>query len=98
MSKYKGKTVNLNLQTCLYGRPRELKHEGFRVEDLYEVVSGGKSIPVAALTGNLAARGYLIRMEGIGFDDSKGDRYYGKLGNLGYIVHESEIVEPDETP
>ncbi len=66
-------------------------HE-YRVEDKWDIVSGGTTWSQSAGWGNWAAKNYADRVFGAGLpaDD---DVWYGKIGGLGYLVHSSEILE-----
>lgn len=58
----------------------------YRVEDYWDRVSGGSWMYA---NGNPAALQYAVRSVGIPIDD---EVLYGKIGDLGYLVHVSEIA------
>lgn len=62
----------------------------FRVEGLWEDVSGN-SVSHSVDEGNIAAVNYYMRA--IKNDLPLTQVYYGKVGALGYLVHESEFVK-----
>jgi len=65
-----------------YGEP----HPVFRVEDLDTVVFGQSWMD---MDGNPACLLYAIRVVDIPIS---GKVYYGKIGHLGELIHESELV------
>lgn len=62
----------------------------FVVEDWWDHLTG-RSWEDMAATGNPACRNYGMR-QGL---PSDGEVVYGKIGHLGYLVHQSEIVAGD---
>ncbi len=85
---YENQTVKVNPKT-----DHQLLVAGadFRVESKYEVLSGGQTWREAARAGNWAAHNYANRVQQDGLPDDD-NVYYGKVGHLGYLVHESEFV------
>ncbi len=58
----------------------------YRVEDWVENVMGPLQM------GNPAVLGYILRTTGLPNDVGTSDLVYGKIGGLGYVLHDSELV------
>lgn len=68
-----------------------VKDAKYHVEDLWINVAGKSWMDC---DGNPACLNYAARSVGLPIDDKV---LYGKIGGLGYLVHESEIVEEETT-
>jgi hypothetical protein len=79
-----GRTVRLNDQAQDASGP-VVPNAEFRVEDWWDRLTGGSWMHVK---GNPAAIGYAIRGGHLPLDD---EVVYGKIGYLGYLVHDSEL-------
>lgn len=73
----------------------EITHQGiggqeidieFRV-DMFDVIFKG-------LNGNPACKNFLDRRDGEALGAKYKEAYYGKVGHLGYIVTEDELINP----
>jgi hypothetical protein len=88
MKNRKGTAVTVKAAAPFYGFD-SLDYKNFRIEDTWKNITG-KSWMIS--DGNLAAMGYGIR-SAVGGLPMNDDVWYGKYNGLGYLVHESEIVD-----
>lgn len=96
-----GKTVTLRSNRIVggpLGTPNAVRLDGaqFIVEDWQTRVYGGESWMEA--TGNPAAIHYAVS-SALARPPLPNDNrvLYGKIGGIGYMVHESEIVQPEQS-
>lgn len=71
----------------------ELQGKEYRIEDWWDSdMVGERSWTIAASQGNPACVKYLMRAQicGLPLDD---EVVYGKVGNLGHLIHVSELGE-----
>lgn len=87
---FKGKTVKVQAKAPFYGFEDSTEYEPVHIEDLWQnVQEEGKSWMICE--GNLACLGYAVRA-GVGGLPIDNNVWYGKYEGLGYLIHESEIV------
>lgn len=93
-----GKKVKIKTSRALCGPMNAIPLDGadFVVEDWQTRVYGGESWMEA--TGNPAAIHYAVS-SALARPPLPNDNrvLYGKIGGIGYMVHESEIVQPEQS-
>lgn len=81
-----------------YKIKKEVKHQNIGGKKiLIERELTADDVDDLALRGNIACFNFCMRREDFLPDFNK-KLYYGHVGNLGYIVCEDELIDPDSTP
>jgi len=81
-----------------YKIKKEVKHQNIGGKYIrVEMELSPNEVDNQALNGNIACYNFCFRREDFLPDFNK-RLYYGHVGNLGYIVCEDELIDPDSTP
>lgn len=81
-----------------YKIKKEVKHQGIGGKYIrVEMELTPNEVDNQALNGNIACYNFCFRREDFLPDFNK-KLYYGHVDNLGYIVCEDELIDPDNTP
>lgn len=81
-----------------YKIKKEVTHQGIGGKYIrVEMELTPNEVDTQALNGNIACYNFCFRREDFLPDFNK-RLYYGHVGNLGYIVCEDELIDPDSTP
>ena len=81
-----------------YKIKKEVNHQGIGGKYIrVEMELTPNEVDTQALNGNIACYNFCFRREDFLPDFNK-KLYYGHVGNLGYIVCEDELIDPDSTP
>lgn len=81
-----------------YTIKNSVKHQNIGGKKIYlEMELTPNEVDTQALNGNIACYNFFLRRDDFLPDFNK-KLYYGHVGNLGYIVCEDELIDPDGTP